>query len=85
MATPNLNYKLIKMPASVVQSVTCLISETCLNADPGVLILIPAHYHTFVEIDHDRISTAILVPSADSRRDVVSYKSSQACPGNKCG
>ena len=30
--------------------------------------------HTFVEIDHEIISTAILLPSADSRRVVVSYK-----------
>ena len=29
---------------------------------------------TFVEIDHEIISTAILTPSADSRRDVVSKK-----------
>ena len=28
----------------------------------------------FIEIDHEIISTAILLPSADSRRDVVSYK-----------
>ena len=31
--------------------------------------------HTFVEIDHEIISTVILLPSADnSRRVVVSYK-----------
>ena len=30
--------------------------------------------HTFVEIDHEIISTAILLPSADSRRVVVIYK-----------
>ena len=35
--------------------------------DPG---LVPY----FVEIDHEIISTAILLPSADSRRVVVSYK-----------
>ena len=36
---------------------------------------IPARYHTFVEIDHEIISTVILLPSADhSRRVVVSYK-----------
>ena len=29
-------------------------------SDPG-----PARYHTFVEIDHDIISTVILLPSAD--------------------
>ena len=30
--------------------------------------------HTFVEIEHEIISTAILLPSPDSRRVVVSYK-----------
>ena len=30
--------------------------------------------HTFVEIDHEIFSTAILLPSADSRRVVVRYK-----------
>ena len=46
----------------------------CLTADPGVASLIPARSHTFVEIDHEIISTAILLPSADSRRVFVSYK-----------
>ena len=36
--------------------------------------LIPAWSHTFVEIDHELFSTAILLLSADSRRAVVSYK-----------
>ena len=47
---------------------------TCLTADPGVLSLIPAQSHTFVEIDHEIISMAILLLSADLRRVVVSYK-----------
>ena len=46
----------------------------CLTADPGVTNSIPARSHTFAEIDHEIISTAILLPSADSRRVVVSYK-----------
>ena len=37
----------------------------CLTADPGVASSIPARYHTFVEIDHEIISTVILLPSAD--------------------
>ena len=49
-------------------------SVTCLTADPGVVSLIPARSHTFGEIDHEIISTAILLPSTDSRRAVVSYK-----------
>ena len=47
--------------------------DTCLIADLGVGRSIPARSHTFVEIDHEIISTDIL-PSADSRRVVVSYK-----------
>ena len=34
----------------------------------------PVRSHTFVEIDHEIISTVILLPSAESRRVVVSYK-----------
>ena len=47
---------------------------TCLTADPGVASLISAWSYTLVQIDHEIISTAILLPSADSRRVVVSYK-----------
>ena len=46
----------------------------CLTTDPGVLSSIPAWSHTLAEIDHEIISTAILLPSIDSRRVVVSYK-----------
>ena len=46
----------------------------CLTADPGAASSIPAQSHTFVEIDHEIISTAILLGSADSRMVVVSYK-----------
>ena len=35
---------------------------------------IPARSHTFVEIDQEIISKAIFLPSADSRRVVVSNK-----------
>ena len=43
-------------------------------SNPGVVSLIPAWSHPFVVIDHEIISTTILLPSADSRRVVVSYK-----------
>ena len=49
-------------------------SVMCLTADPGVASSILARSHTFVEIDHEIIFNAILLPSADSRRVVVSYK-----------
>ena len=35
-------------------------------ADPGVPSSIPAHSHTFLEIDHEIFSTVILLPSAAS-------------------
>ena len=53
------------LPGCVAQSVTCLATDACLTADPGVASSIPARYHTFVEIDHEIISTVILLPSAD--------------------
>ena len=43
----------------------CLATDACLTADPGVASSIPARYHTFVEIDHEIISTVILLPFAD--------------------
>ena len=54
------------MPGRVAQSVTCLATDACLTADPGVASSIPARSHTFVVIDHEIISTVILLPSADS-------------------
>ena len=54
------------MPCRVAQSVKCLATDACLTADPGVASSIPVRSHTFVEIDHEMISTVILLPSADS-------------------
>ena len=51
---------------SQAQSVTCLATDACLTANPGVASSIPVRSHTFVEIDHEMISTVILLPSADS-------------------
>ena len=45
-----------------------------MTADPVIASLILARSHTFGEIDREIISTAILFPSPDSRRVVVSYK-----------
>ena len=53
-------------PGRVAQSVTCLATDASLTADPGVASSIPARSHTFVEIDHEIISTVILLPSAES-------------------
>ena len=49
-----------------MQLVTCLATDACLTADPGVASSIPARFHTFVEIDHEIISMVILLPSAES-------------------
>ena len=60
-----LTYKFI-ISYRVAQSVTCLATDACLTAIPGVASSIPARSHIFVEIDHEIISTVILLPSADS-------------------
>ena len=60
------------LPGRVAQSVTCLATDACLTADPGVASSIPVRPHTFVEIDHEMISTVILLlPLIHSRRVVV--------------
>ena len=58
-------YHIVGKPGRVAQSVTCLATDVCLTADPGVASSIPAPYHTFVEIDHEIFSKVILLPSAD--------------------
>ena len=50
----------------VAQSLTCLATDVIQIADPGVPILILAGSHTFMEIDHEIISTVILLLSAES-------------------
>ena len=54
------------MPGCVAQSVTCLATDACLTADPGVASSIPVRSHTFVEIDQEMISTVILLPFPES-------------------
>ena len=43
-----------------------LVTDAKLTADPGIASSIPARSHTFVEIDHEIISTIILLPSSES-------------------
>ena len=50
----------------VAQSVKCLATDASLIADPGVVSLITAWSHTFMEIDNKIISMVILLPSAES-------------------
>ena len=77
-------------PGCVAQSVTCL------TAISGVASSIPARSHTFVEIDHERISTVILLPSADLFKKGCCQLSESMCtnyslsacsslPRKKCG
>ena len=54
------------MLGRIAQSVMCLATDAFLTADPGVASSIPVRSHTFVEIDHEMISTLISLPSADS-------------------
>ena len=69
-----LSYSLIKVGSltsalsqgRLVQLVTCLATDACLTADPGVTSSILARSHTFMKIHHEIISTVILLPSADS-------------------
>ena len=79
------------MPGRVAQS--CLATDACLTADPGFASLILARSHTFMEIDHEIISTVILLPSADSFKkgccqlqakesaQITGKLLVQACPG----
>ena len=50
----------------IAQLVMCLATDASLTADPGVASSIPAWSHPFVDIDHEIISTVILLPSAES-------------------
>ena len=54
------------LPGHVAQSVTYLATDASLTADPWVASFIPARSYTLVEIDHEIISTVILLPSAES-------------------
>ena len=42
-----------------------MATDASLTADPGVPSLVPAWSHTFVEIDHEIISTVNLLPSTE--------------------
>ena len=53
----------------IAQSVTCLATDASLTADPVVKSSIPPQSHTFVNIDREIISMAILLPSAESFKE----------------
>ena len=56
----------VKCQGRVAQSVTCLTRDASLTADQKVASSIPTRSYTFVEIDHEIISTVILLPFAES-------------------
>ena len=60
-------------------SVTCLTTDACLTADPGVASSIPVQSHTFVEIDHEMISSVILLHSADSFKNGCCQLQAKVC------
>ena len=64
------------------QSLTCLATDASLTADPGVASSIPARSHTFVEIDHEIISTVILLPSAESFKKGCCQLQAKVCAQN---
>ena len=57
--------KLHRGTGRVTLSVRCLATDASLTVDTGVEGSIPARSHTFVEIDHEIISTVILLLTAD--------------------
>ena len=63
------------VPGRVAQLLMCLATDESLSADPGVASSILARFHTFVEINHEIISTVTLFPSAESfKKGCFSYK-----------
>ena len=65
----------IHILGGVAQSITCLVTDASLTADPGDAGSNPVWSHTFVEIDHEIISTDISsLPLNHLGRVVVSYK-----------
>ena len=63
----------------VAQLVTCLATDASLTADPGVASSILARSHTFVEIDHEIISTVIILPSAESFKEGCGQLQAKVC------
>ena len=83
-------------PGRVAYSIMCLATDASLTADPGVTSSIPARSHTFMEIDHEIISTVILFPSVESFKKGCAVTSESMCakywltacsslPRKKCG
>ena len=72
----------VNIPGSIGHSVTCLAIDASLTADPGVASLIPARSHALEEIDHEIISTVILLPSAESFKKGCCQLRVKVCAGS---
>ena len=57
----------------------CLATDASLTADPGVACSIQARSHTFGEVDHEIISTVILLPSAESFKSGCCQLQAKVC------
>ena len=93
-----LHIGVVNVLGRIAQSVMCLATDASLTADPEVASLILAQSHTFKEIDHEIISTFILLPSAESFRKGCCQLQAKICarstywltacsslPRKKCG
>ena len=76
----------------VAQSVTCLATDACPTADPGVASSIPVRSHTFVAIDHEIISTSfsslqegLLSVTSESMYTNYWLTACSSLPRKKCG
>ena len=63
----------------ILKKVTCLATDACLTADPGVRSLIPAVSHTFKEFDHEIISKVILLLSSESFKKGCCQSQAKVC------
>ena len=68
----------------IAQLVACLATDASLTADPGVASLIQARSHTFVVIDHEIISTVILLPSTESFKKGICLLQVKVCAWSTC-
>ena len=66
----------------IAQSVTCLATDACLTADPGVASSILARSHTFMEIDHEIIYIVILLASIESFKKGCCQLQAEVCAGS---
>ena len=69
-------YLFLHCPATGMQNGD---TDANLTADPGVASSIPARSHTFGEIDHEIISTVILLPSAESLKKGCCQLQAKVC------